>query len=92
MDIQHERNVSPKYTAAVKGNKSIDVKTTLGNPKLGCTIGLTIGSNGEKLPAHVVFREPGFVRQIRGLENIPQNVRVTSSRLVGKMEKLFNTG
>ena len=70
----------PLYTAATRGERIINVRSSLGNPKLGCTVALTIGSNGEKMPAHVVFREPGFVRQIRDLENIPDNVRVTSSR------------
>lgn len=70
----------PVYTIESRGTKDVDVRTSRGTPKLGCTIGLTIGSNGEKPPAHVVFRQPGFIRQIRGLNNVPENVHVTLSR------------
>ena len=30
----------PMYTAATKGSKNIDVQTSRGNPKLGCTVGI----------------------------------------------------
>ena len=73
-------NFPPMYTAATRGDRNVEVRTSRGNPKLGCTIGLTIGSNGEKLPSHVVFREPGFIREIQGLQNVPENIRITSSR------------
>ena len=37
----------PMYTAETRGTVNVNVRTTL----VGCTIGLGVGSNGEKLPA-----------------------------------------
>ena len=71
---------TPMYTAETKGTVKVDIKSSRGNPKLGCTVGLTIGSNGEGLPAHVVFGRPGFIREIENLDNVPDNILVTSSQ------------
>ena len=49
------------YTANAKGAKSIDVRTSRSNMKLGCTVTLTGTATGGKLPAHITFPRKGFV-------------------------------
>jgi hypothetical protein len=71
----------PLYTANDKGAKSIDVRTSRSNTKLGCTVTLCIAATGEKLLAHITFPRRGFVHMLEALleEDLPANVRVTSS-------------
>ena len=71
----------PRYTANAKGAKSVDVRTSRSNVKLGCTVTLAITATGGKLQAHITFPRKGFVRQLRALEDqeLPANVVVTNS-------------
>lgn len=71
----------PLYTCETKGSRSVDMRTSRANTKLGCTVSLCISATGTKLPAHVTFPRRGFVRQLQNLNvnNIPANVKVTSS-------------
>jgi hypothetical protein len=46
------------YTANDKGAKSIDVRASRSNTKLGCTVSIT--ATGEKLLAHITFPRRGF--------------------------------
>lgn len=72
----------PLYTLNEKGAKSVDVRTSRSNAKLGCTISLCVAANGDKLPAHITVPRRGFVRQLDALEDdeLPENVKVTSSQ------------
>ena len=45
----------PMYTAETRGTVNVNVRTTLGNPKLGCTIGLGVWSNGENCQPMLFF-------------------------------------
>lgn len=71
----------PAYTVNTKGDKQVDVRTSRCNPKLGCTVTLTVTASGRKLKAHVTFPRRGFVHQLDDLEaaGVPDNVIFTSS-------------
>ena len=74
-------DMAPQYTYNVRGAKQIDVRTSRGNPKLGCTVTLCITFDGRKMPASVIFRglvaDGEEIEELR--ENAPENVRVTGS-------------
>lgn len=72
----------PLYTLNEKGAKSVDIRTSRSNAKLGCTVTLCVAANGDKLPAHITVPRRGFVRQLNALEDyeLPENVIVTSSQ------------
>ncbi|XP_064630139.1 tigger transposable element derived 5-like [Lineus longissimus] len=74
-------DMAPQYTYNEKGAKQIDLRTSRGNPKLGCTVTLGITREGRNLPASVILRglraDGEVIQDLR--ENAPDNVRVTGS-------------
>jgi hypothetical protein len=58
----------PLFTANDKGVKSIDVRASRSNTKLGCTVTLCITATGEKLLAHITFPRRGFVHILEALQ------------------------
>ncbi|XP_064637381.1 uncharacterized protein LOC135493761 [Lineus longissimus] len=69
----------PKTTMATTGSHSIDIRSSRGNGKIGCTVTLAVSSDGRKLPAEVNFRgldaEGEVIAELRA--HAPQNVRVS---------------
>ena len=66
----------PLYTYHEKGASRVDVRSSRGNKKLGCTVALTITADGRKAPAEIIFRNQAadVVEELR--RRAPENVRV----------------
>lgn len=75
-------DMAPRYTYATKGSRQVDIRTSRGNPKMGCTITLGITTCGRKMPATVTFQglAPDGPEVAELTQDAPENVRVTGSR------------
>ncbi|XP_064651589.1 uncharacterized protein LOC135502569 [Lineus longissimus] len=71
----------PRSTMEATGSQNVDIRSSKGNPKLGCTVTLVITTDGRKGRAEVNFRglapDGDVIRQLQA--NAPDNVRVTGS-------------
>lgn len=67
----------PLYTYSEKGVRRVDIRSSRGNKKLGCTVALTITADGRKAPAEVIFRNQpaAVIEELQ--ERAPDNVRVS---------------
>ncbi|XP_064653003.1 tigger transposable element-derived protein 2-like [Lineus longissimus] len=75
-------DIAPTYTYSLKGLKQVDIRTSRGNAKLGCTVTLAMTACGRKLPASIIFkglRDDGpEIARLRA--TAPNGVRVTGSQ------------
>ncbi|XP_064651584.1 uncharacterized protein LOC135502565 [Lineus longissimus] len=71
----------PRSTMEATGSQNVDIRSSQGNPKLGCTVTLVVTTDGRKGRAEVNFRglapDGDVIRQLQA--NAPDNVRVTGS-------------
>lgn len=71
----------PKSTMEVTGSKNVDIRSSHGNQKIGCTVTLVVTTDGRKGKAEINFRglapDGDVIQQLRA--NSPDNVRVSIS-------------
>ena len=67
----------PNYTLDDRGNRQVNITSSRGNPRLGCTVTLGITSDGRKMEAHITFKNPTRVAMAEIEANPPQNVHVS---------------
>lgn len=67
------------YTYNRKGNAQIDIRSSRGNPRLGCTVTLAITMDGGKMPPHITFRQPPLAEWGELQDNVPDNVLIAQS-------------
>ncbi|XP_064653231.1 tigger transposable element-derived protein 6-like isoform X2 [Lineus longissimus] len=67
------------YTYNRTGATQIDIKSSWGNPRLGCTVTLAVTMAGGKLPPHITFRRPTAAAWQELQDNLPEDVVVAQS-------------
>ncbi|XP_064649672.1 uncharacterized protein LOC135501473 [Lineus longissimus] len=76
----------PKTTMATTGSHSIDIRSSRGNGKIGCTVTLAVSSDGRKLPAEVNFR--AWMLKAKLLQNcepmLPRTCELQVLRMAGQ--------
>ncbi len=72
-------DMTPVYTYNEKGERRIDIRSSRGNKKLGCTVSLLITADGRKGPAEIIIRNQAanelVIQELQ--EHAPENVRVS---------------
>lgn len=72
-------DMMPRTTMEPTGSQNVDIRSSRGNQKLGCTVTLLITSDGRKAPAEINFRgldpDGPVVEELRAAA--PENVRVS---------------
>ncbi|XP_064648835.1 major centromere autoantigen B-like [Lineus longissimus] len=66
----------PNYTYDTKGNRQVNIKSSRGNTRLGCSVTLGITSNGRKMPCHITFKTPTIAAREELRANPPPNVHI----------------
>lgn len=69
----------PTSTMEATGSQNVDIRSSHGNQKLGCTVTLVVTTDGRKGQAEITFRalapDGDVIQQLRA--DAPDNVRVS---------------